>query len=194
MEGAVAINFNTLQSLSEQELIDCDYYDDGCNGGFMDSAFGWINDNGGLTSDDNYPFTSGQSGQTGTCPSSIPQSMPNTEVVYPWYVDVQAGSVSAMQSAVNLTPVSIAIQADQNVFQNYASGVITGGCGQNIDHGVLLVGYGQENGVDYWLVKNSWGVSWGENGYVRIAASSEDVCGVLNAGSYPVLSKGPTRV
>merc|ERR1711991_1127063 len=92
-------------------------------------------------------------------------------------------SKSSMQSAVQQQPVSIAIEADQYAFQAYQSGILSSGCGTNLDHGVLAVGYGSENGQDYWLVKNSWGSSWGENGYVKILRSSANLCGVLSAPS-----------
>ena len=96
--------------------------------------------------------------------------------------------VSALESAVAKTPVSIAIQADQPAFQFYSSGVLTGSCGQNLDHGVLAVGYGTyTDGTPYWKVKNSWGPSWGQGGYILIEKSDKDLCCVLDAASYVVL-------
>jgi C1A family cysteine protease len=87
-----------------------------------------------------------------------------------------------------LGPVSVAIEADQFAFQLYTSGVISSGCGTNLDHGVLVVGYGtEENGQDYWILKNSWGPSWGEKGYFRIAKGGDGpgVCGLQMSASYP---------
>jgi len=101
--------------------------------------------------------------------------------------DVQVNSVSALQSAVAQQPVSVAIEADQSAFQFYSSGVLTSGCGQTLDHGVLVVGYGTLNGVDYWKVKNSWGPTWGQDGYILIQRSSANLCGILSAASYPNL-------
>jgi len=88
-----------------------------------------------------------------------------------------------MKAALNGQPVAVAIEADQMAFQSYTSGVITTGCGTNLDHGVLAVGYGTLGGKDYFLVKNSWGAGWGDAGYVRIGTNN--VCGILQGASYP---------
>ena len=96
------------------------------------------------------------------------------------YTNVQTKSVSALKSAIDSRPVSISIEADQPVFQMYSSGVITStSCGQTHDHAVLAVGYGVENGVNYYLVKNSWGTGWGEHGYVKIGmADGIGICAI----------------
>ena len=99
------------------------------------------------------------------------------------FKDVATGSASQLRAAVAQQPVSIAIEADQNVFQMYTGGVITSGCGSRLDHGVLAVGYGVENGQDYFLVKNSWGPEWGVRGFVKIAPNQ---CGITNQASYPI--------
>lgn len=173
-----------LQSFSEQELVSCDHTDSGCNGGWMDDAFTWIQGNGGITTEAAYPYTSGTTGQTGSCSStsgSVAGSAPTG------FYDVPASSVDSLVSALQHGAVSIAIQANQVAFQSYSSGVLTGKCGQSLDHGVLAVGYGTLNGIDYWKVKNSWGTSWGQNGYILIEKSSADLCGVLLAASMPTL-------
>lgn len=91
------------------------------------------------------------------------------------YVDVIPNSVDQLKSALENQPVSVAIEADQFVFQFYESGIINdASCGQRLDHAVLAVGYGKEGDQEYFIVKNSWGSSWGEKGYVRIAASNEN--------------------
>merc|ERR1711953_1490322 len=89
-------------------------------------------------------------------------------------------------SAVAQQPVSVAIEADQSSFQLYSSGVMTDSCGTQLDHGVLAVGYGTDGGKNYWKVKNSWGASWGENGYIRMVRG-QNQCGIGNDPSYPVV-------
>jgi cathepsin L len=183
LEGAYFLKNGKLVSFSEQELVSCDHKDAGCNGGLMDNAFDWISANGGLASESDYPYTS-STGQTGSC-KGTGNSVSGSKIT--GHVDVQQGSVSALMSAVAQQPVSVAIQADQTAFKSYSGGVLTGTCGTQLDHGVLAVGYGTLNGVDYWKVKNSWGSSWGDKGYILIERSSSDKCGILLAASYPEL-------
>ena len=185
IEGAYKIKYGSLLSFSEQQLVSCDTTDAGCNGGWMDDAFTWIKNNGGITTESAYPYTSGTTGASGTCNKSGYTN--NANAAPKSFTDVTVGSVSALMSAVAQQPVSIAIQANQLAFQSYSGGVLTGTCGQRLDHGVLATGYGTLNGVDYWQVKNSWGTSWGLNGYILIERSDADKCGVLDAASYPNL-------
>lgn len=182
MEGAYWIKYATSVSFSEQEFVSCDNVDNGCNGGWMDDAFAFAKKNGGICSESDYPYTSGN-GVEGACKTSC-TAIANSAVAS--WTDVTAGSVDALTSAVAQQPVSIAIQANQVAFQSYKSGVLTGKCGQRLDHGVLAVGYGTwTDGTPYWKVKNSWGEDWGMDGYILIERSSADLCGVLDAASYP---------
>jgi len=186
VEGAWVVGGNSLVSLSEQELVSCDKQDSACNGGLMDYAFEYVKDNG-LTSEENYPYVSGN-GQVPACDNSkVAQKVATISS----YVDVQSSSEDALENALNIGPVSIAIEADQDSFQSYTSGVMTGTCGDSLDHGVLAVGYGhdQASNLDYWIVKNSWGPSWGLDGYIyleRHISSSSGQCGLLLQPSYPV--------
>jgi len=182
LEGAVQIATGQLIGLSEQQLIDCSTAqgNQGCNGGLMDDAFQYIIQNKGLTDEDDYPYTA-----TGpnTCNTSVPLKSTCTG-----YCDVTSGDESALAAAVAIGPVSVAIEADQNCFQFYSGGVLSDpSCGTNLDHGVLAVGYGVDAGTNYWYVKNSWGGSWGVDGYVLIAKDTGGVgeCGIATEPSYP---------
>jgi len=182
IEGAYQIATGTLLDLSEEELVQCDTTDSGCNGGLMDNAFSWVATHG-IVTESAYPYTS-SAGSTGTCNSAATGS---PAVYVSGHTDVTSGDEDALKSAVAQQPVSIAIEADQSVFQLYSSGVLDStSCGTSLDHGVLLVGYGTDSsaGKDYWKVKNSWGTSWGEDGYVRMVRGS-NMCGIASQASYP---------
>jgi C1A family cysteine protease len=175
LEGAYEIKYGTLVSFSEQNLVSCDTIDSACNGGLMDNAFSWTKTNGGLCTESGYPYTSGTTGQKGTCTTTCSK---NTGVAPKSFTDVAKNSDSALMTALVQQPVSIAIQANQPAFQSYKSGVLTGTCGSNLDHGVLAVGYGTwTDGTDYYKVKNSWGTSWGMSGYILIQRGNPQRCG-----------------
>lgn len=183
LEGANAILNKDLLSLSEQQLVDCSskYGNHGCNGGLMDDAFEYV-ENYGLCLEDDYSYTASKN----SCKSTECKPVVNVLNCY----DVPTNNELALKEAVFNQPVSVAIEADSMIFQHYTSGVITGdACGTKLDHGVLTVGYGNEDGIDYWLVKNSWGTSWGENGYVKIErnddSNSPGTCGIAMQPSYP---------
>jgi C1A family cysteine protease len=190
-EGASAIaNNKNLISLSEQQLVDCDTTrDHGCGGGLMDYGFQYIETNGGVTTEDNYPYKA----RDGTCNTA---KAANHAATVTGFHDVTSESAEQMKAAVALGPVSIAIEADKTVFQLYSGGVFdSSGCGTQLDHGVLTVGYGTDSGKDYWIVKNSWGSSWGEEGYIRLASQADGpgMCGMYKQPSYPVAGgSGPT--
>lgn len=146
LEGAFAIKTGTLVSFSEQQLVDCDTLgnggrDHGCNGGLMDNAFSWISKNNGLCTEADYPYVSGTTKTAGTCQKSC-KNVGGSDVAK--FVDVESASDLAMMSALSLQPISVAIEADERDFQLYKSGVFSGKCGTNLDHGVLAVGYGTE--------------------------------------------------
>lgn len=190
LEGAYYIKYGDLKSFSEQQLVDCDSLknggkDHGCNGGLMDNAFSWISKNGGLCTEDSYPYVSGVTKDRGDCKTSC-SIISESKITK--FVDVKPSSDSDFVEALSRQPLSIAIEADQREFQLYQSGIFTGSCGTTLDHGVLAVGYGS----DYYKVKNSWGVTWGLNGYILLGRGSQynngdGQCGILLQASYPVL-------
>ena len=183
MEGAYQIANQQLVSLSEEDLVQCDHNgDQGCNGGLMDNAFEWIETNG-LAAEAGYPYTSG-TGVTGTCDKA---KSAQKVVTISSFRDVPKTDEDALKSAVSMQPVSIAIEADKSAFQLYKSGVLDSPrCGKKLDHGVLIVGYGTDadSGKDFWKIKNSWGPTWGESGYIRLA-HGKDLCGVADSASQP---------
>jgi len=189
VEGALAVASGKLVSLSEEQLVQCDHNgDQGCSGGLMDNAFEWIESGNKLCTEADYPYTSG-SGTTGTCKKTC-----TGEVSIKSHKDVPQEDEDALKSAVATQPVSIAIEADKSAFQLYKSGVLdSSSCGKQLDHGVLIVGYGTDGGKDYWKVKNSWGATWGEEGYVRMVRG-KNMCGLAMSASYPKGAKiiGPT--
>jgi KDEL-tailed cysteine endopeptidase len=189
IEGAWAIAKGELVDLSEQELVDCatgiSYGSNGCNGGEMEGAFKYVIAHGqcDLAS---YPYTSGVSKTGGSCQTCAKVATISS------CSDVKPNDQISLKAAVTQQPVAIAIEADTRYFQSYASGILTSpSCGTSLDHGVLIVGYGESNGQKYWLVKNSWGTTWGDAGYVKIARSDSTndagICGIAMDPSFPTV-------
>jgi len=173
MEGAHFVASGKLLSFSEQQLVSCDRLNHGCNGGSMALAFRYYKNNAAVLEAD-YPYTSG-TGKVAAC-----ESKTATNVKTSSYSMVTANSPDQLKAALDKAPVSVAIEADKIAFQSYQSGVLTGSaCGTQLDLGVLAVGYGTENGTPYYLVKNSWGPTWGAAGYIKIGIESgAGVCGI----------------
>ncbi|KAF8411032.1 hypothetical protein HHK36_003571 [Tetracentron sinense] len=182
MEGIIQISTGNLAPLSEQELLDCNTENHGCDGGWMDIAFQFIQQNGGLTSEDNYPYQ----GMQGSCNSNT-----NAVAKINGFEDVPGNNEAALLNAVANQPVSVTIDGDGQPFQFYKSGVFTGDCTTEINHAVTVVGYGMtDDSTKYWLVKNSWGTTWGEEGYMRIQRDVEAVeglCGIAQKPSFPTI-------
>jgi C1A family cysteine protease len=147
----------------------------------MDGAFQYAIDNG-MCSNDEYSYNA-EKDSCETC---------TTIAAFSGCIDVTPNNQQHLKEAVALNPVSVAIEADTRVFQMYSDGVITSdACGTSLDHGVLIVGYGEESDTEYWLVKNSWGETWGEDGYVKIersdATNDPGICGIAMQPSYPTM-------
>ncbi|XP_047454350.1 cathepsin S, ortholog2, tandem duplicate 1 [Mugil cephalus] len=183
LEGQLAKNTGKLVDLSPQNLVDCSgkYGNKGCNGGFMDKAFQYVIDNQGIDSEVGYPYT----GLTQPCRYSPAYRAANCSA----YHFLPEGDEEALKQALaTIGPISVAIDATRPRFIFYRSGVYDDpSCSKQVNHGVLAVGYGTLNGQDYWLVKNSWGTTFGDQGYIRMARNKHDQCGIALYGIYPVL-------
>jgi len=163
----------SVQVYSPQQLIDCSgsYGNQGCNGGTMVATYQYTK-NYGIELESAYPFQASR----GSCRYSSSQvAFKNSG-----YNSVGT-SYTQLEAAVSSQPVTVAVEADQSVFQLYRSGVISSGCGTNLDHAITAVGYTSS----YWIVKNQWGTSWGQSGYVYISKGSSNVCGINSMASYP---------
>ncbi|XP_042477191.1 senescence-specific cysteine protease SAG12-like [Macadamia integrifolia] len=184
VEGITQLKTGKLVSLSEQELVDCnrDGTNEGCNGGYMSKAFQYILHNKGLTTESNYPYK----GIDGTCNK---KAAAHHAANISGYEEVPANNEEALLKAVANQPVSISLEGGGFDFQLYSSGIFNGKCGTDLDHAVTAVGYAvSKDGTKYWLMKNSWGAGWGENGYMRIqrdVAAKKGLCGLAMMASFP---------
>ncbi|TVU07294.1 hypothetical protein EJB05_47343, partial [Eragrostis curvula] len=174
MEGIVKLSTGNLISLSEQELVDCDTHgeDQGCNGVIIK--------NGGLTTESNYAYNA----EDGKCKAGS-----NSAATIKSYEDVPANDEASLMKAVANQPISVAVDGGDMTFQFYSGGVMTGSCGTDLDHGIAAIGYGTDSdGTKYWLMKNSWGTTWGENRFLRMEKDISDkrgMCGLAMQPSYP---------
>jgi cathepsin L len=184
VEGAHFLSKSNLVSLSEQNLMDCSraYGNDGCNGGLMDSAFRYIIANKGIDTEASYPYMA----VLGTCGYKAA----NSGATISNYKNVKSGSESALLTATNTQPISVAIDASHKSFQLYKTGIYyEPECStSSLDHGVLVVGYGANaTNAEYWSVKNSWGTAWGMEGYLQMSRNRDNNCGIATMASYPIV-------
>nr|GMC70039.1 senescence-specific cysteine protease SAG12-like [Ipomoea batatas] len=186
VEGIHKLKTGNLVSLSEQELVDCDRKSYGCDGGFPEYAFQFIVNNNGLTTEENYPYK----GEDRVCNSKKTASK---AARISGYEKVPAKNETALMQAVAHQPVLLEINGGDFHFQFYEKGVFSGKCKPELDHAVTAVGYGATAGTGkkYWVIKNSWGKTWGENGYMRIRRNYKDkkgLCGLAKAAFYPTIN------
>jgi len=184
LEASNFLKWGKLISLSEQNLVDCSgkcCYNLGCDGGRVDWAIEYVVLNKGIDTEASYPYQA----QDGTCRFEAINIGGNATNC----ITLPTGDETALMQAVGtIGPVAVAISVD-NAFANYNSGVFTDNSCPNgadqLDHAVLVVGYGTENGQDYWLVKNSWGASWGDKGYIKMRRNYNNMCGIATDAVYP---------
>ncbi|XP_025756536.1 cathepsin L1 [Oreochromis niloticus] len=183
LEGQHFKKTGNLVSLSEQQLVDCtrNYFNQGCDGGWMIPAFKYIKDNGGIQTEESYTYEA----KDGRCHY-------NANFVgaqCSGYGTVKQDEEALKQAVAAIGPISIAVDASHESFQLYQSGVyVEERCSNNhFSHAMLIVGYGAEDGLDYWLVKNSWGLDWGEEGYIKMVRNKSINCGIANKASYPLV-------
>ena len=184
IEGQHYLKTKQLVSLSEQNLIDCSrgYGSLGCNGGNPIEAFAYVRDNGGIDTEGSYPYE----GDEGTCQ----YSSSSDGATVSGYIQVPGSENALLEAVTTVGPISVAIDASHNSYQLYQSGVYYEPLcsSSNLDHAVLVVGYGTQNGQDYWLVKNSWGSKdWGMDGYMLMARNMNNNCGIATFASYPTV-------
>jgi len=182
IEAEHFIKTGTLLSLSEQELVSCSRENYGCGGGWQYKAYEFL-EKQAQALETGYPYTSG-SGSSGRC-NTAKEKGATTKVT--GYTNVSPNSVAQLKAAINKGVVSVTIEADRSVFQQYKSGILDStACGTNLDHAVAAVGYGSEGGKEYYIVRNSWAASWGDQGYIKIAAvEGKGICGIQMQSLYP---------
>jgi cathepsin H len=183
LEARALIKYGSFDSLSEQQLVDCAgaFDNNGCNGGLPSHAFEYISSAGGISTETEYPYFA----------KDLPCSVDSNSFalsVDGGSVNITEGDESELLSAVfEVGPVSIAFEVVPG-FKDYKSGVYVSDVCKNgpadVNHAVLAVGFGTEDGIDYWLVKNSWGTKWGDEGYFKIQRNV-NMCGVAECNAYP---------
>jgi len=179
MEGEHFIKTGKLLKLSEQQFVDCDTGSKGCNGGHTTGAFKYAETNPQELSKD-YPYTA----KDGSCKASKSKEIVKTSG-YTW---VSPKSDKQLKAAIAKQPTSVSVNSSTD-FHHYTSGILNDkNCGSSTNHAIVAVGYGADSkGQEYYLVRNSWGASWGEKGYIRVAAGMDGVgiCGILTKPSRP---------
>jgi cathepsin L len=197
LEGQYAIKHSKLVSLSEEQLVDCSgsFGNGGCGGGWPADAYDYLASVNGSELETSYPYLfADTAGSAGTCmynsTSAVVASVAGTLGVNTSTWVTPLGSESALQAAVSsIGPISVCIDAGVLSFMLYESGIYTDTtCSNNpsdLDHAVVVVGYGTSGSQAYWIVRNSWNTWWGEEGYIRIARNANNLCGIANFGVYP---------
>ena len=184
IEGQHFLKTNQLVSLSEQNLMDCadgTKGDVGCKPFSKYTAFDYVRDNGGLDTEESYPYKAASE----TCQFSTS----SVGATVTGYVKIPQNESALLEAVTRVGPISVSIDASNATFHHYSGGVYYNPLCSNktLDHAVLVVGYGTQNGQDYWLVKNSWGEDWGMDGYIMMARNRNNNCGIVTQAVYPTV-------
>lgn len=185
LESQYFQKYGTLKELSPQQITSCDTTCNGCQGGNPIEAWGYVYSFGGQEPSSDYPYTSGTTGQTGTCKSTKADVIEDVGASYSLIASTPAQEPN-MLAQIEDSPMSVCVDAE--LWQTYQGGVITAssGCGTQIDHAVQATGYNAEG--NYWIVRNSWGADWGENGFVWVEYGS-NVCGITDQATIVTVEK-----
>lgn len=185
VESLHQITTGELLTLSEQELLDCDPFESGCKSGSPYRALRWIHENNGIATEEDYPY---QAAKGDYCDANKTAHRAATIGRYRF---VLPNHEDLLVAAVAKQPVAVAMDARGDNMRHYKSGVYTGPCGTRLNHAVTLVGYGEdEDGVKYWIAKNSWGQTWGDQGFFvmrRGADGYAGLCGIAGSSAYPTM-------
>jgi cathepsin L len=182
LEGQHFAKTSQLISLSEQNLLDCSLLNFGCNGGNQDLAFDYIKEHHGIDTEDTYPYQAHH--------QLCHFERKNIGANLTGYARIEKDNETDLQAAIaTIGPIAVSIDASKSSFQFYSSGVYDEpNCStKRLDHAVLAVGYGTLNSQDYYIVKNSWGVNWGSQGYILMSRNKQNQCGIATSALYPLV-------
>lgn len=182
--ATLAAGKQQLLSLSEQQLVDCAMQDNGCDGGNPSATFGYT-EKSNICTEGSYPYQAATGTSCGNSACLVGIMTGNIK----GFVEVPSGNQQTLMDAIAQQPITASISAggQNSPFQHYKSGVLSTNCSGEVDHSVTIIGYGSEGSQPYWLVRNSWGASWGENGYVRLLRGQpgEGECMIRSDNAYP---------
>lgn len=181
LEGVYAKKFGTLLSFSDQHILSCTPGNNSCNGGIMHEAYKWVQSNGGVSLLSNLKYDNSKT----TCLANTNKFSLGLDTQN-YYLNLSSSSIDQLKNILNTKgPISVGINADK--LQLYKTGIYSCAPNVSINHAVTIIGYGSSDNTDYWIVKNSWGQNWGQNGYFYLAQDTTKNCGLNNYAVQPIL-------